>query len=66
MFIEVKHQQSAVIELYINKKGKPRKKKKLWNSKQIGKLLLTITMVDLEQFTPKNKLVIYTKTLVEF
>ncbi len=40
-------------------KGRP------WNGKLIGKLLLTVTMADPEQFTPKGKPVTYTGALVE-
>lgn len=40
-------------------------KKKLWNSKLIGKLLLTITVADLKQFTLKSKLIIYIEAFIE-
>ena len=36
-----------------------------WNGKLIRKLLLTVTVADLERFTPKGKPVTYTGALVE-
>lgn len=45
--------------------GRPGNKMKLWNDKLIRKLLLIITMADLDRFIPKNKLVTYIKELVE-
>lgn len=32
---------------------------KLWNSKLIENLLLTVPIIDLKQFTPKSKSIIY-------
>ena len=40
-------------------------KGKLWNGKQIGSLLLTVTVADPKQFTPKCKPVIYIGAFVE-
>ena len=39
--------------------------KKLWNEKQIKKLLLTVTVADSERFTTKNKPITYTGAFVE-
>ena len=44
---------------------KPINKRKLQNRKQIGKLLLIVTVANLERFTAKNKLITYTKVFVE-
>ena len=43
----------------------PTNKRKPWNGKQIGKLLLIVTVADPERFTAKNKPVIYTGAFVE-
>ncbi len=45
--------------------GEPRNEGKPWNGKLIRKLLLTVTVVDPERFTPKSKSVTDTKALVE-
>ncbi len=39
--------------------------KKSWNRKQIGKLLLIITIADPEQFTDKGKPITYIRVFVE-
>ena len=46
--------------------NRPIKKGKPWKGKLIRKLLLTMTVVDSERFTPKGKLVIFTRAFVEF
>ncbi len=45
--------------------GEPRNEGRSWNDKLIGKLLLTVTVADPKQFTPKGKSVIYTGAWVE-
>lgn len=39
--------------------------RKLWNGKVIRRLLLTVTIINLEWFTLKDKLVIYTDAFIE-
>ena len=43
----------------------PTNERKPWNGKQIGKLLLIVTVADPEWFTAKGKPIIYTRTFVE-
>ena len=45
--------------------NQPSNKEKTWNGKLIGRLLLTMTVADLERFTPKGKSVTYTGAFVE-
>ena len=45
--------------------GEPRNEKISWNGKLIGKLLLTITVVDPERFTLKENPVTYTRAFIE-
>lgn len=45
--------------------NEPGNEKKLWNSKLIERLLLTVIVVDLEQFIPKIKQVTYIGVFVE-
>ena len=65
MFVEVGHQQLALIGPYMDRGQESRNEGRPWNGNLIGKLLLTITMAYPERFTPKNKPVIYTRVLVE-
>ena len=44
---------------------KPTNERKPWNGKQIGKLLLIVTVADPEGFTAKGKPITYTRALVE-
>ena len=46
--------------------NQPSNKGKSWNGKLIRKLLLTVTVADPEQFTPKDKPVTYIGAFVEF
>ena len=41
-------------------------RQKPWNGKLMGRLLVTVTVADPEQFAPKDKLVRYIKAFVEF
>ena len=43
----------------------PTNERKPWNRKQIGKLLLIMTVADLERFTVKGKPITYTGPFVE-
>ena len=45
--------------------GEPRNERKPWNGKLIGRLLLTVTVADLERFAFKGKPVTYTRAFVE-
>lgn len=53
MFVRVRHQQSALTKTYINREKLFSNRKKLWNSKLIRKLLLTVNMTILKEFIPK-------------
>ena len=44
----------------------PTNERKPWNGKQIGKLLLIVTVADPERFTAKGKPITYTGAFVEF
>ena len=54
---------------YIDRGGEPiyepTNKRKPWNKKQIGKLLLIVTIADLEWFTAKGKPITYTRVFIE-
>ena len=43
----------------------PTNERKLWNRKQIGQLLLILTVANSERFTAKNKLITYTGAFVK-
>ena len=45
--------------------NRPGDERKPYNGKQIGRLLLIVTVADLEWFTPKSKPVTYTSAFVE-
>ena len=49
----------------MNEKRKNENKKKPWNGKLIGELLLTMTVINPEQFTSKGKWVIYIRSFVK-
>lgn len=57
----------APLKLYIDRQkeliNQSTNKKKFQNCKLIGKSLLTVTVVHLKQFTPKDKQVTYTETI---
>ncbi len=56
--------QPRQVHIWIGEK-ELRNEGRSWNGKLIGKLLLTVTVADPEQFTPKSKPVIYTGTFVK-
>lgn len=51
-FEGIEHQQTILLELYINSRSEPidqpGNKKKPWNGKLIRRLLITVTMIDWE------------------
>ena len=69
VFDDMEHKRTALLGPYINRGEEPiyqpSNEKKPWNGKLIRKLLLVVTVVDLESFTPKDKPVTYTGAFVE-
>lgn len=69
VFNDMIYQQTPPPGLYIDREreliNQPSNEKKPQNGKLIRILLLTITMVDSEQFTLKGKLVLYTRSSIE-
>ena len=69
MFNNMSYQQTALPRSYIDRGGEPINRPgnngKSWNSKLIGRLLLTMTVTDPKQLTPKAKPVTYTRAFVE-
>ena len=65
IFIGVGHHQSALTRPYMDRGRELRNEGKPWNGKLIRKLLLTVTVGDLERFTLKDKPVTSTGAFVE-
>lgn len=69
MFIDMKYQRAFLLISYINRRKKsingPINEKKLQNGKKIRKLLLTVTVVNLERFIIKSKSIIYIEVFIE-
>ena len=69
MFVNIGYQWTPSSEPYMDSRGEliyePINKKKLWNRKQIVKLLLIVTVADPKRFTAKGKSITYTEAFVE-